>query len=138
MPRVWSSATKSSSYMRRIGALGVAPTTTIFLKPRLTPVGSFQDEVSCVAGAQEAITATATAMQPSRTEVLNFMESLSFTRTRVNVLRDLARLPETRSKRGDIMRLGHAWKQPGRAMQGFGRGKSRSQRGTENIDSPGC
>src|SRR5262245_35331173 len=130
MPRDWSSATKSSSYMRRIGALGVAPTTTIFLKPRLTPVGSFQDEVSCVAGAQEAITATATAMLPSRTEVLNFMESLSFRRTRGQLpCAVLARLPETRSKRVRILLRRHVRKQPTEPDRAFDAGKSAPSAG---------
>src|SRR5262245_26271860 len=138
MPRDLSSAAKSSSYMRRIGDLGVAPTTTIFLKPRLAAVGSVHDEVSCVAGAHEASTATATAMLPSRTEVLNFTESLSFTRTRVNI-----RARPGPASRDALQARRHnaapaCSEATRRGMRPFRRGKSRSQRGAGIVDSAGC
>jgi hypothetical protein len=51
-------------------------------------------------------------------------------------MRDLARLPETRSKRGNIMRLRHVRKQPGQTCGRFGAGNYAPSAEPEIVDSP--
>jgi hypothetical protein len=73
-----SSAANVSSYMRRTAELGEAPTTTTFLKVWPAAAGSAHDVVSWDVAAHEVSESKASAATPSRAEVLNVMEFLSF------------------------------------------------------------
>jgi hypothetical protein len=64
--------------MRRVAEFGDAPTTTTFLKPRPAAAGSAHEVVSWEVAAHEVSESNASAATPSRAEVLNVMEFLSF------------------------------------------------------------